>query len=126
MASAIRVPLEPEPSPRAHSLNVAAERRLVHLKQLCQFRGPGLFPVGDHDEHAELARLQSGACQRSVIDRRDHPIQLADATTDTYAFHTLGLQAHSSLYMHAFAACQISATLITSDTRSAACRFRSS
>src|ERR1700690_488994 len=100
MASAIRVPHQPEPSPRAHPVDVAAERRLVHLKQFGQFGGPGLLSIGDRNEHAELAGLQSGAGQRSVIDRRDHAIQLADATTDANAFDTLDLGHVYCICMH--------------------------
>src|SRR5580692_9515037 len=112
MAPAVALALEPEPAPRAHPLNITAQRRFIHLKVFCQFRGPGLSPVGNRDKHAELARLQSRACQRAVIDRGDHPIQLADASTDAYAFDSFDRFVHSSLYMHAFAARQVAATLM--------------
>src|SRR5712671_5888184 len=111
MATAIRVLHEPQPAPGAHPLDVAAERRFIQLEMLCQLRWPSLFSIGDRNEHAELAGLQSGACKCAVIDRADHPIQLAHATTDAYAFdalgiQTFGIQRHALLYMHAFASRQ--------------------
>ncbi len=106
MASAIFVPLESEPAPRAHPLDVAAQRRFVHLKQFGQFRGPGLAAVGHCYQHAELTRLQSRVSQRAVIDSGDHPIQFADASTEACAFNALDNLAHTSLYMQVSGFCQ--------------------
>jgi len=92
MATAIRLLHEPQPAPRTHPLHVAAERRFIQLEMLCQFRWPSLFSIGNRNQHAELAGLQSGVCKRAIIDRRDHPIQLAHATADADAFDTLGIQ----------------------------------
>src|SRR5260370_18040495 len=47
MAAPILSGLEPEPALRIHSLNIAAEGRLVQLEQLGQPVGPSLSPVFD-------------------------------------------------------------------------------
>ena len=72
-----------------------------------QFRGPGFFSIGDGDQHAELAGFQSGTCERAVIDSRDHSIQLADTSTDAYAFDFSGIFGHKQLYMQPFLTCQV-------------------
>ena len=92
MATAVRILYKPQPPPGAHPIHVAAERRFIQLEMLCQLRRPSLFSIGDRNQHTELAGFQSGLCQRAVIDCRDHAIQLADATTEAYAFNTLNIQ----------------------------------
>src|SRR5258708_2742959 len=94
MTSAILVALEPQPAPRAHPLDVAAQRGFVHLKQFGQFRGPGLAAVGHCNQHAELTRLQSRVSQCAVIDSGDHAIQFADASTEACAFDSFDRFAH--------------------------------
>src|SRR3954447_24893396 len=106
MATAIRVLHEPQPTSRTHPRDIAAERRLIHLKMVCQFRWRGLLSISDRNEDAELAGLQSGVCQGAVIDRADHATQLAHATAETYGFNALGIhisriKGHISLYMQA-------------------------
>src|SRR5258708_22206637 len=97
MAAPILVLFKAKPAPRAHSLDVAANRRFVHLKQCCEFRWPDLFPAGYCDQHAELARLQSGAGQCAIINRRDHPIQLPDPTADAFPLDHFYLVDHRSI-----------------------------
>ena len=93
MAAPILVALEPQPTPSTHPLDISAERRFVHLQQFDQLGGPSLVSIGDRDQHAELAGLQSGARERAVVDCRDHPIQLAHTARHAYSldhFDTVG------------------------------------
>src|SRR5437016_3218716 len=68
MAAPILSGPEPEPALRIHSLNIAAEGRLVQLEQLGQLGGSSLSAVCDRHEDRKLAGLQSGACQCAVVD----------------------------------------------------------
>src|SRR6202035_4092064 len=86
MTSPILFRLKPEPSFHTHPLDVSAERGLVHLEQLGQFRGADAFPISDRHEDGELAGLQSGTRQCSVIDRGNHAIELAHAKPDAFPF----------------------------------------
>src|SRR5216683_3020346 len=106
MAAPVLSGLQPKPALRIHSLDIAAEGRLVQLEQLGQLGGSGQPAVCDRHEDRKLAGLQSGACQCAIVDRREHPIQLPNTTGNAFAFNPLGSFGHGSLYMQVTPICQ--------------------
>src|SRR6266478_1704535 len=87
MAAPILSGLEPEPALRIHSLNIAADGRLVQLEQLGQLGGPSLSAVCDRHEDRKLAGLQAVITLRIVEfdELGEASFQLSQASSSSRA-----------------------------------------